>query len=103
MSTDESMGWEWFWNGHGMLTLKQTQTYSPFRAGDKEPCLFFEAHELPKLIEDLRRAAADGVEMVEVEVEKQASVVEALRGVMLEETVVAQVGDPAKKTGGPDE
>jgi len=103
MTVDESMGWEWFWNGHGMLALKQDQTSSPCRAGDKEPHLYFEPHELPKLIEDLRRAAADGVEMVEGEMGKQAEVVEALRGVMVEDAVEAQVGDPAKKTGGPDE
>jgi hypothetical protein len=103
MSSDESMGWEWFWNGHGMLALKQNQTSFEGRAEDKEPCLYFEAHEVAKLIEDLRRAAADGVEMVEGEMQKQASVVEALRGVMVEDAVEAQVGDPAKKTGGPDE
>jgi len=51
----------------------------------------------------LRRAAADGVEMVEGEMRQQVKVVEALRGVMVEDAVEAQVGDPAKKTGGPDE
>jgi hypothetical protein len=100
MSSDESMGWEWFWNGHGMLVLKQDQTSSPFRAEDKEPCLYFEAHEVVKLIEDLRRAAADGVEMVEGEMQKQASVVEALRGVMLEEVAVLPVAEGERKKKG---
>lgn len=100
MIVDESMGWEWFWNGNGMLALKQDQTSSPCRAEDKEPCLYFEAHEVAKLIEDLRRAAADGVEMVEGEMEKQASVVEALRGVMLEEVAVVPVAEAERKKEG---
>jgi hypothetical protein len=100
MSSDESMGWEWFWNAHGMLVLKQDQTSSPCRAEDKEPCLYFEAHEVAKLIEDLRRAAADGVEMVQLEIREQSDVVEALRGVMLEEVAVLPVAEGERKKEG---
>ena len=100
MTVDESMGWEWFWNGHGMLALKQDQTSSPCRAGDKEPHLYFEPHELPKLIADLRRAAADGVEMVEGEMGKQAEVVEALRAVSLEEVAGLPVAEVERKKEG---
>jgi len=100
MTVDESMGWEWFWNGHGMLALKQDQTSSPCRAGDKEPHLYFEPHELPKLIEDLRRAAADGVEMVEGEMRQQVKVVEALRGVSLEEVAGLRAAEVERKKEG---
>lgn len=61
---------------------------------------FLEAHELPKLIEDLRRAAADGVEMVEEEMQKQVEVVEALRGVLLEEVAVLPVAEVERKKEG---
>jgi hypothetical protein len=100
MSSDESMGWEWFWNGRGMLALKQNQTSFEGRAEDKEPCLYFEAHEVAKLIEDLRRAAADGVEMVEGEMRQQVKVVEALRGVSLEEVAVLPVAEVERKKKG---
>ena len=97
MSTDESMGWEWFWTANGMLALKQNQEGSPFRAEDKEPHLFFEPHELPKLIDDLRQAAADGVQMIQMEILEQAEVLEALSAVSEDETTVPKVGESGKK------
>ena len=78
MTTDERMPWEVFWNGGGMLVIEQEQS-GPLRMGlDKKPALVFEPEELPKLIDELRQAAADGVEMLGSEISVRYATMEKL-------------------------
>ena len=83
MKTDAAMGWECFWNGHGMLTLTQNQALSPLRDGAKTASLYFEAQELPALLADLRRAAEEGAENADTEGRVQADLAGELRAAAL--------------------
>ncbi len=99
MTVDESMSWEVFWNGDGMLVLKQDQAGSLLRMQDKEPHLFFEARELPKLLAELRQAAADGAEMIRSDMMNQAEMIARLEAEAADTSTLTVDSRPEKKKG----
>jgi|GEM_PF-6653371 len=99
MTSDESMGWEVFWNAQGMLVLKQNQAGSDLRMQDKEPHLFFEAEELPTLLAELRQAAADGAEMIRSNMMNQNKLIARLETEAAETSTLPVDSKPEKKKG----
>jgi hypothetical protein len=55
------LGFDCSWTADGRLVLTQDQTGSSLRAQDKEPTLYFDAEELPGLIESLRIAIGEEI------------------------------------------
>lgn len=58
---ERPLGFECYWSAGGRMVIKQDQTSSSLRSMDKEPMLFFEAEEVPGLIESLRRTLGEEV------------------------------------------
>lgn len=76
---EKPLGFECYWSAGGRLVIKQDQTCSSLRAQDKEPMLYFQAEELPGLIESLRLSV--GVEVIpdlQAEIREQEQLVNVL-------------------------
>jgi hypothetical protein len=76
---EKPLGFECCWSAGGHLVIMQDQTSSIMRGLDKEPALYFQAEELPGLIESLRRAV--GVEVIpdlQAEIKEQDCLINVL-------------------------
>ena len=73
------LGFDCSWTADGRLVLTQDQTGSSLRGQDKEPTLYFDAEELPGLIESLRRAIGEAViPDLRAEIEEQQDLINLL-------------------------
>ena len=76
---EKPLGFECYLNQTGMVVLMQDQTSSIMRGLDKEPALYFQAKELPGLIESLRQVV--GVEVIpdlQAEIKEQECLINVL-------------------------